>query len=1706
MAFRFDADTKWLSATTNLPSSTNYTLCGWAQTNGTSVIDGMIATHWDYNVPYYNQIAATADGLSLYFVTSNGGGTNHGTLGTPGQNAWFFWALTCGGTGSTDSKAYYALPTDTAFSVISAPGTTYTPTHVEFGNDTNYNEWCNSTHGPIYMYDGVLTEAELFQQRSRYLPVRPDILNRWVDGLSGTATDAIKDRSGLGRDLTQNGTVSMVAGPPLSWGGPVLTVVSKPAGTTYANTVTETGSASDTTVGFIGVPVTETVTATDTVAPASGSIFNITVTETGTAGFTTTGGSIYAASTSDSVTANFTTAIAASTWAHTVTETGSASMTPTTVLGTGIRRGQSTGLQLFGQSGSPILGAGPSTFSFGTAPSPGSAILVPINIWEGSSGSGVVTVGAITDSSGNTYTRVAQVTDATNRTSVELWAAFNIQVLSGTFTLSFTYSGYNGSGGHHASVSAEEFFGLKDTNQPDITGTYNAQNTVATITGSGPDTADYELLVSVFQPYSLNSGTGTFTTTPTGYTNLWTNLNSDNFNATGSADYRITNAIETPTAAYAFSLDDGLADQGLVASFKWVGAISTRTTEAATATDFVTGDNRGQLTATIGNLTSSGAGGVLVTGSSTSTLGNLTSSSAATNLVTGTTSATMGNITIYDEAYDPNTISRGRSTGKNNFANAGSSSNFSFPAGLAPTAGSGVIVTLEGWTKSPSTTTFSISSMSDNQGNVYTKIASVYDATQRTGSEIWAAYSVVSSGTFTISINYTDTAANNNVTVQADEFRNLRASGQPDQTGTNNGAGPSTATTGSTTSAVELVVSVASAYPARDGATATITYPSGYRNLWGETADNNATGAADYQVVTSTGTQSATYNFSTNTGNIGVAVATLFSSLAISGVVTSTISNITSSATASNIVTGTSSNSVGSIAGSSTATDLVSGTLSSTLSNLTGASAGTNLTHGAGVSGFGVISLASTTNELINAAFAQTVAAITVSSTATDLTHATLSSSVGVITGSSSGTVSENGSLAVSMNPLVSSSAGTVSNAATVAITVANLTSSSTAGIAAVATASNSVGSITFSGTSQAIAGGTLAAALGTITISADGTSIFHATGVSGFDDLTSVSDATVLVTGNEASTLSNLTAAGSATLSISGSSDVTLGNLTLATAGTESITAVGSVTLGNVTASGTGTVSVSSTLSSSIGIITPSITVGNVSNAVISTTMSNLSSVGSGVVLVSDLLNQTIANLTGSSSGGVLVSATESGAVGSIAIVSSAGVLVTGTSSSAIGVLSIASSGTEAITATGAPFIGAITASGTGTVSVTGSESNSVGNIGLLSSGFIGIVSVGQSNYTIPPITVNGVATNPIVGSGLTTVPAVTSSSGGTVTNQMTLATTVGNIGLVDTGAVSDIGVATGSVGSITAVLAGQALNPAVLSQSIGTITGNSAGIAAETVVVDLNTGAISSSGAGVVSVSVVDLVPIPNFTIVCTVYNPLVSSNTDVQIGAIVPAVAGTVSQNAGVEQSIGLIAIAATTRPIALGTLNATIDTLSVESSSIQIIQGTLDKSIGLIGLGARQLLTYEGRFEFPVGSGFYVDNPPGLGYTSNVTRVVVTPAGAFTINVDHYIYLKNGELKLIDDLVAGDVIKTFLTSATMNFTGSEIAGTTVEVVPEYARVLYLEVLSVSDRGSFDMMTTIVPSTGAAPNSDAVCSCALLANPDAGSCGQQIFVTVS
>src|SRR5574341_545762 len=117
MATRINASGEYLRRTANLPASTAFTLCGWANLTRRA---GQFQ-YWGLEdgtnfllIGYQN-----AGGVEFEIST---GVTANAFASSPADGVWFFYALTCAGTGATDFKGYWALPTDSAFKTAQTTG------------------------------------------------------------------------------------------------------------------------------------------------------------------------------------------------------------------------------------------------------------------------------------------------------------------------------------------------------------------------------------------------------------------------------------------------------------------------------------------------------------------------------------------------------------------------------------------------------------------------------------------------------------------------------------------------------------------------------------------------------------------------------------------------------------------------------------------------------------------------------------------------------------------------------------------------------------------------------------------------------------------------------------------------------------------------------------------------------------------------------------------------------------------------------------------------------------------------------------------------------------------------------------------------------------------------------------------------------------------------------------------------------------------------------------------------------------------------------------------------------------------------------------------------------------------------------------------------------------------------------------------------
>lgn len=195
------------------------------------------------------------------------------------------------------------------------------------------------------------------------------------------------------------------------------------------------------------------------------------------------------------------------------------------------------------------------------------------------------------------------------------------------------------------------------------------------------------------------------------------------------------------------------------------------------------------------------------------------------------------------------------------------SSNGSFSS--TPAAGNTVIVMISGW-QDP--TGYAPGTISDNQGNTY-QLAAENGCDGGPGNHlcyagIYYAENISSSGTFTITVDPPNTG--NYIEWQAIEVSGLATSGAKDKTTSDSGGGiasdAAVGPTAATTVADELVIAVTSV--SQSDTNLNITTPSGYTQI-GLNNDANATIGyqSSYKIISSTGTQSASWSHDNNTSN-----------------------------------------------------------------------------------------------------------------------------------------------------------------------------------------------------------------------------------------------------------------------------------------------------------------------------------------------------------------------------------------------------------------------------------------------------------------------------------------------------------------------------------------------------------------------------------------------------------------------------------------------------------------------------------------------------------------------------------------------------------------------------------------------------------------------------------------------------------------------
>ncbi len=250
MAIRISASGEYALRSASVPDEQNFTIAGWAYL----VSDRAGNERWFFALENAGQDGfeilgwdATGE-LSVYSSADDLGEFSS----SPSDGEWFYWAVSCAGTGGTDLKAYY-IESDGTLLSEAVTGDSFTPANLFIGSDS-YDNWNNIRFAHIKVWDAVLTQTEIQQEMYVARPVRTANLHAWWPMLDG-ATERLADYSGNGKTLTAAGTLSDEDGPPVSWGADVLFVVGQPAGgptytlTCDAGSYTVTGQAATLEVG-----------------------------------------------------------------------------------------------------------------------------------------------------------------------------------------------------------------------------------------------------------------------------------------------------------------------------------------------------------------------------------------------------------------------------------------------------------------------------------------------------------------------------------------------------------------------------------------------------------------------------------------------------------------------------------------------------------------------------------------------------------------------------------------------------------------------------------------------------------------------------------------------------------------------------------------------------------------------------------------------------------------------------------------------------------------------------------------------------------------------------------------------------------------------------------------------------------------------------------------------------------------------------------------------------------------------------------------------------------------------------------------------------------------------------------------------------------------------------------------------------------------
>lgn len=207
MAYSTTSTSTYLYRTASLPAPNTFTACGWCYCTSSVSFNAL-----------FTLISGSSDerliqfGSSLAVFGIYDGSTTTNFASSPGGGVWFFWALSCT-SGTNNFKGYWSLASSNTFVTVSAtPAAAGTIDTMRLSNDVA-NEYLNGNAAHIKIWDAVLTQAEIEQEKWSVRPQRIANLHLW----SPLFKDDF-DYSGNGKNWTSGGADTFVDGPPVGWG------------------------------------------------------------------------------------------------------------------------------------------------------------------------------------------------------------------------------------------------------------------------------------------------------------------------------------------------------------------------------------------------------------------------------------------------------------------------------------------------------------------------------------------------------------------------------------------------------------------------------------------------------------------------------------------------------------------------------------------------------------------------------------------------------------------------------------------------------------------------------------------------------------------------------------------------------------------------------------------------------------------------------------------------------------------------------------------------------------------------------------------------------------------------------------------------------------------------------------------------------------------------------------------------------------------------------------------------------------------------------------------------------------------------------------------------------------------------------------------------------------------------------------------------